>query len=777
MARYSSKAPPAWLLIYLAVTLPILSFSTGWTGTFVWSIVCAAGAESLGGGRPTRHIAGALLALLGGCALVYLTAIGIRPMAIVLLLPAVVGVHLARLLGKRPHEFLGTHPLRTALCFIVPVAGLYQLGLMTGQLPAVTDDFLFHVHEIEGPEPLTEEEQLAALDVIGAVLGGADVAPVTLPRRLKKRHSGDTYVTLYRQTRGINMTRGWAPPGPLWEQLLEATQAAVVNAPKTASWNRDFSEVRIQVDLAGDDHLLSSGIFLGLVNWVVEKTLPKTARWDPLVYRFEPGIDGLRIETGGKSGVLLPSDLMTRGLLTPRDRDNRFRVNDLAKAWAELSGLVGLAGQPLKEHPVLRFRTTSFAQPIPTERRAVSMLRANVPLEGDLDEGQLLESIEMAGKWLLEQVEEDGRFDYQYFPHLDSHGSGYNEVRHAGSVYGLFHMAHVARSEPTLRDQADAYTAAGLKALGRVYRNLGPPPGTKPSDGFVTFLEGREGRKSNSGGPALTLLSFLMRPQPDQVGDPEVRARLVRPEDDAIIRGLARTLVAMIDDEGKVYRRWTEAQAGGGVKEEPLYFPGEVMLALCVLHDRTGEAQWLDAAKRIGRRQVALMDHRRALPDHWVMQAIDYLDRFEPDEPLWREAGYEMGRRFIADQFPPHPEPFDDYRGAFRRIQEVPRTTRAAARGEAIGGIARIAWRHGDPSWHWERSLLEGARHLVEQQFTVDNSFFFPKPEEVLGAIRMGIVDNHCRIDNNQHAIVALGNALTALRHRRPGWGERGEGG
>ena len=201
------------------------------------------------------------------------------------------------------------------------------------------------------------------------------------------------------------------------------------------------------------------------------------------------------------------------------------------------------------------------------------------------------------------------------------------------------------------------------------------------------------------------------------------------------------------------------------------------MLALWMLLDRTGEAEWLDAAKRIGKRQVAHMDNARAMPDHWVMQAIDYLDRFEPDEPRWREAGYEMGRRFVADQFPPHPAPFPDYRGAYRRIQEVPRTTRAASRGEAIGGIARIAWRHGDPSWIWERSLLEGARHLAEQQFTPDNSFFFPRPEEVLGAIRMGIVDNHCRIDNNQHAIVALGNALTALRHRRPGWGDRGEEG
>ena len=80
--------------------------------------------------------------------------------------------------------------------------------------------------------------------------------------------------------------------------------------------------------------------------------------------------------------------------------------------------------------------------------------------------------------------------------------------------------------------------------------------------------------------------------------------------------------------------------------------------------------------------------------------------------------------------------------------------------------MARIAWRHGDPSEHWERSLIEGARHLMEQQYVSDNSFFLPDPGEVRGAIRMGIVDMHIRIDNNQHGVVALGAALAAMREQ-----------
>ena len=83
-----------------------------------------------------------------------------------------------------------------------------------------------------------------------------------------------------------------------------------------------------------------------------------------------------------------------------------------------------------------------------------------------------------------------------------------------------------------------------------------------------------------------------------------------------------------------------------------------------------------------------------------------------------------------------------------------------------MGAVMRVAWRNGDPAAEWERSVLEGSRHLVEQMWRKDNSFFLPNPQEAFGAIRMGIIDTHCRIDNNQHAIVALGNALSIHRRR-----------
>ena len=58
------------------------------------------------------------------------------------------------------------------------------------------------------------------------------------------------------------------------------------------------------------------------------------------------------------------------------------------------------------------------------------------------------------------------------------------------------------------------------------------------------------------------------------------------------------------------------------------------------------------------------------------------------------------------------------------------------------------------------------SRHLLENQWRQENSFFLRSPARARGAIRMGLVDNHCRIDNNQHALVGLRHALAVARRR-----------
>jgi hypothetical protein len=773
--------------------LPALMMGTGWVGCIAWSAACAAGTNQAFPEGWTRHLAGALLALLGGVALLFFEGSGLRPVAVLLFLPAGLAVALVRL-APRTLKKMRSAPLVTVLVYALLVVGPYLLGSRLGAFPPVNDDFLYALRAGDVPDPLTEAEQAAAVDVVRAALQGRDLDPSQLPDRLRQVSEGRVWVTLFRPVSRARVARGMSGPAPLHEALATATTEALRTAPSRTRWAKDRDRLTFVVDLGGPEQAIRPSAWRRALRWTVGKSLPDHVKWDLLVYDAEPGVDGfIAVGPDGREGVVLPADHLIEGWLTPRSRRRRYRMDNLQTLHKKLMRRAGLP-KSLKPGDValLNVRTWSFGAPDPKSDRTVELFRGNVLLGDEVTEELLLDRIELAGRWLLSTVEEDGRFDYEYFPNKDDHGDDYNEVRHAGSVYGLFHMVHMARAEPTLAHSADDYLAAGLLALDRVYRSLGTPPGKVDSDGFVAFLEGRDGSKTNSGAAALTLLSFLERPTPDQVDDPELKAKLWTDGDDAIMRGLAETLMFMIDDEGKVYRRWSEALdelpivegrgwgeklKTGEVVREPPYFPGEAMLALVRYHQLTGEERWLEGAERIGRRQIPWARKPWHVPDHWVMQALDILDQVDPDDSdEWRDGAYAMGRRYVREQFggvgdtlrpgPAQIPPFPDYRGAYRRVQEVPRTTRAASRGEAIGGVARIAWRHGDPSEHWERSLIEGARHLMEQQYVADNSFFLPRPDEVLGAIRMGIVDMHIRIDNNQHGIVGLGNALDALRRQ-----------
>ena len=409
---------------------------------------------------------------------------------------------------------------------------------------------------------------------------------------------------------------------------------------------------------------------------------------------------------------------------------------------------------------LFKFRSFCFGRPVPGGE-VVDLYRGNVLLDG-IDSATILDGIEEAGGWLLRTVQPDGRFDYEYYPNKDRGSKGYNIVRHAGCVYGLFHMYELALTEPQLRDDANDYLEAGLRAMDWVYDNLDTPVGaTDPA--LYALVDHRD--RASSGAAALTLLSLLQRPSTEHVTHPVLRAHLEQEDDAAVLEGLGLFLLEMIDDQGKVFRRYRERLELDAVEKEPLYFPGETMLALVRFHAATGDERWLEGARRIGDWQVERYYDRRPNPDHWVMQALWDLYSVT-GEMRYARCALHMGDRHASEQFPPHWPPFADYFGAYRRFDDLPRTTRACSRSEAMGGVMHTAWALDVDASRYEEALIRAAEHLLENQWRPENSYFLPNPDKARGAIRMGLVDNHCRIDNNQHAVVGLFRALEASRKR-----------
>ncbi len=619
-----------------------------------------------------------------------------------------------------------------------------------GFMPPLTDDVLFWAWDIpeEGPE-VSEDTKAAATKLVRRALtaGGEDdeippsLAALVSDPALAATPEHDVYVSLFRPGETKRL-RGMASEGTLGERVALATGRAMESAHDRDEWEKQASEIRLTVDVLGPAFPIPGRELRSF--------------W----YFLEPGVDGLLVVNDEDAGVVLPAEAVTQGFLSPRVTKRDEKLPRILAEGCKRASLGGKAWEDV-ETDLRRFRTTSFGEVLPGQG-AVDLYRGNVLIDDQSSE-EILEVIRLGGRWLLQTVKPDGTFDYEYYPNTDKSSRDYSWVRHAGSVYGLFEMAELAYHEPYLRDDLDDYLDAGAISIGGVVSRVDVVPEAASEDRYCLLDRGR----CESGSAALSLMTYLSRPPKEHIANPEHVAAIYRESDAMIMEGLALTMIDMIDEDGKVFRNYSQAMSLDKVEKEPLYYPGECMLALTRYYMHTEDERWLDAAQAIAANQMGIYRKNRwSNPDHWVMQALDLLFRTTGNEE-YAEVAIQMGTHHASEQFGgPHIAPFPDYRGAYRRTNDVPRTTRAGSRTEAMMGVVRVAWEMGVDGTIFEDAVLQATRHMSEQIFRPDTVFWMANSPRALGALRMGIVDNHCRIDNNQHALVGIAGALEVQRKR-----------
>jgi hypothetical protein len=609
-----------------------------------------------------------------------------------------------------------------------------------------TSDLLYLAWDMPvAPPSFTQADKQAAVDIVRATLRNGGTAPDSVKGLLSQGDLGKKvehglWLTLYRPG-DTTIVRRTIAEGTVGGGLVELVNRALTDGKTDAAFVADAAKLKFAIDVEGPS--------------IVVPTRYDRSLW----YLFEPGVDGARVTSGGKTGAMLPHEPVTKGLLTPRVRG---RTPKIERMLGEACANAGLAKDAWKNDSVelTRFRTTNWGVVVP-DGPSTDFFRGNVLWDGLPGEAAILESLKIGGQWLAYTVKEDGKFDYEYFPNQDKSSSGYNIVRHAGSVYGLFEMWHLAEEESVIKPDQDIYLDKASRAIGFIYDALKTPKNAKEKDRVCLI----ERNSCESGSNALALLTFLGRPEKDQI-PAKYRTEIYRQNDEAIMEGLALTMVDMIDKNGKVFRRYSEAISQPKVKKEPLYYPGEVMLALMSYYKATEDKRWLEAAEKIAERQIKWYKRDRFIvPDHWVMQAFRDLWRVTKKDK-YAESAYAMATHYSSEQYPYIFQGFPDYYGAWRRTDDTPRTTRAGSRSEALRGVMHLAWERGDDATVYEDSLLMAARHLMEQQYTERNSYWVPDFTRVRGAYPMGVVDNHIRIDNNQHALVGITGALEVARKR-----------
>ncbi len=516
---------------------------------------------------------------------------------------------------------------------------------------------------------------------------------------------------------------------------MQATRAALAGAAEPGSWTPGSTAV--QVDLRGPGRRLRWRPLHGALRLLVEAASGERASTDrrrrirQLVFEVEPGFDGLLLSTDAGEAALLPGDPVTHGLLTPRVRGRARKLRTLLLGLSDVAAGDNRAWSR-RGARLSRFRTFTFGRTEP-DGPPVVMQRGNVVEVGTPTIDELRVGLARASSWLASRAGPDGSFEYGYALHADAGLEGYNAVRHAGAVAGLYEL-HQATGDPAL-------LAGARHGHAWIRARLARPDGAPPD---LLALVDDEG-VARSGAAGFALLALLLEPD----GLPARADEL---------EGLGAFLLAMTGSDGRVTTSWGEPGA-----EHP-WFPGIVLLALAEAHTRTGDARWLEAAERIAGAE-RLADPSRPAPSHWTMQGLLVLHRIT-GEPTWARAVLASADRYLAEQIPPRSARFPDEAGGFRRPDDLPRAIRAASRAEALGAAVLAAEALGEDPAPYEDALLAAARHVLVNQYRPESSWYLPRPERAIGCMRLGLMDARCRIDANKHAARGLLRAAEVLGTR-----------
>jgi hypothetical protein len=462
-----------------------------------------------------------------------------------------------------------------------------------------------------------------------------------------------------------------------------------------------------------------------------------------------PAHDGVRVELDGKSAYVTPDELLAR-----QAYDHGISLDDFGLTLGvDVPLIVAMAAERLGRSPV-DVRDKATFRRIRTERFVPGRLPER-PIDGEsFDDGMATAWVLAAGRFLARGVSPDGRFRYLVNAATNQTLSGYDWPRHAGATYFLAQTAALARD----RGERDAPSlgAAALRAATTLRTSALHRCGAHVCVG--------EGDPLEIGSAALSTIAFV-----------EIATSGLDPSYGQNAQDLAELILSLQRPDGEFMHQ--VRRDGSPIDVQLPYFSGEAALALTRVHALTGDARYLDGAKKsvaylVGPAWHFFGSRYYFAEEHWTCQAAGELWDRSPDR-----TALDFCLRWHAFNRSVQLHKEDcvlDCDGALGLGPLVtPRFTPVASRCEAgIATLASAKQAGVDPA---EIKLLEGQIRrslalLVRQQFHGQLTHLMANPDAILGGMPGSEVDWALRIDYAQHAGSAMMRwlALSAPPRNQP---------
>jgi len=344
----------------------------------------------------------------------------------------------------------------------------------------------------------------------------------------------------------------------------------------------------------------------------------------------------------------------------------------------------------------------------------------------------LQNSLSQAGNYLRRSVMEDGKFIYSYRPKTDKISSGYNIIRHAGTIYSMMELYNFNKDEDLLNaaKKAIKYLIGNIREV-EFDDNVYP---VVVEDGYTKL-----------GGNALTVVALAK--YSEVTGDDQYLS---------LLQQIGRWIIKSQDNTGRFVNQKMTYPEKIIEDMESVYYPGEAILALNRLYALDKNAEWLNAAEKAAKYLIQIRDGDKTdeeLPhDHWLLYALNELYR-ERKNKIYLNHSIRISNTIINSQNldPEYPDWYGSY-------YNPPRSTPTAIRSEGLIAAYSLVkdFVNNKSADEILAAVKRGIGFQLQTQFMPETCIYLQRPDLAAGGFCKSLTDFEIRIDYVQHNISSI---------------------
>lgn len=332
-----------------------------------------------------------------------------------------------------------------------------------------------------------------------------------------------------------------------------------------------------------------------------------------------------------------------------------------------------------------------------------------------------------AGRYLANQVNATGEFNYGWFACFDKKIKHYNSLRHASTTYSMLEAYELTEDEFILE--------AAANALAYLQKNFI----YEKED--LAFLIEPELREVKLGGAAATLLAFTkyMKITGNKTYLP-------------LCRKIANAILSLQDKDGK----FTHVLEYPTLEVKDIfrivYYDGEAVFGLLRLYEIDRDSRWLDAAAKSFNHFIR--DNYWQNHDHWLSYCANEITKYIPDE-----AYYEFGLQNAFDNLP-----FIYARETtFPTFLELTVATKEMTLRMEKEGLQHLLLDYSIEEL--EKTITKRAHYQLNGYFYPELAMYYKNPARIEGSFFIRHQSFRVRIDDVEHNISGYVRYYQLLKH------------